>query len=336
MTPGTYIIECIPNVSCADPAILREMELAITAVPGIDLRFTDPGSSANRTVFTYLGPATQVFAATAELFRVAAQHIDMRHHEGVHPRTGAVDICPFVLLDDAKYADDLKNRVHQFAVQMGERGHSIYFYEKSASRSDRRELAHVRKGGYEALAGRWERGDVPDLGPRTWTEQAAKWGATVLGVRDLMVAYNVNISGGPLTLADAKSEGVAAGKNGASDLGGLSKVRAAQLATAKTIAGKIRAANGGLPGVKSIGWYLPDLDQVQVSCNLTKPAEAGVCAVFERVKTLAEELGFEVDGSELIGCIPADQLLACSAADLGFGRFKPFTSKRILPLLSTQ
>jgi len=120
-----------------------------------------------------------------------------------------------------------------------------------------------------------------------------------------MVAFNVNLAG------DTKE--VLLGK-------------------AKKIAGLIRERDGGLPGVKSIGWYIPDLDVVQVSCNLTKPTEAGVCEVFKRVQELAKEMGCEAPDSELIGCIPGSQFNFCSAQDLGLGRFKIFSKERILDI----
>jgi glutamate formiminotransferase len=126
-----------------------------------------------------------------------------------------------------------------------------------------------------------------------------------MGVRPLMVAFNVNLAG------DAKEN---------------------LLIKAKRIAGLIRERDGGLPGVKSIGWYIPDLDVVQVSCNLTKPFEAGVCQVFKRVQDLATALGCEAPDSELIGCIPASQFDHCTAQTLGLGRFKPFTPARILDI----
>jgi len=104
------------------------------------------------------------------------------------------------------------------------------------------------------------------------------------------------------------------------------------LSKAKQIASMIRERDGGLPGVKSIGWYIPDLDVVQVSCNLTKPTKAGVCEVFKRVQELAKEMGCEAPDSELIGCIPGSQFDHCTAQTLGLGRFKPFTAHRILQI----
>ena len=114
----SYRIECIPNVSTADPAILERIAAAIEATEGVSLHFVDPGKSANRTVFTYLGPVNQVLKATEALFAIALSEIDMRQHQGVHPRMGAVDVCPFVLLDDKKHAEDLLERVHSFAVEI--------------------------------------------------------------------------------------------------------------------------------------------------------------------------------------------------------------------------
>ena len=125
-----------------------------------------------------------------------------------------------------------------------------------------------------------------------------------MGARPLMVAFNVNLSGGTKTEL---------------------------LQAAKQIACRIRERDGGLPGVKSIGWYIPDLDVVQVSCNLTKPFETGVCEVFQTVQKQAMTLGYLAPDSELIGCIPKSQFDDCTLASLGLGIFKPMTSDRILP-----
>ena len=302
----SYRIECIPNVSTADPAILERIAAAIEATEGVTLHFVDTGKSANRTVFTYLGPVNQVLKATEALFAIALSEIDMRQHQGVHPRMGAVDVCPFVLLDDDTYADDLLERVHTFAIDISSKHDlAIYCYEHLASSPERKNLTTVRQGEYEGLEERFTSGDLPDFGPQTYTSAEALHGATAMSVRPLMVAYNVNLIGGDIE---------------------------ERLKAAKKIAGKIRERDGGMPGVKAIGWYLPDFDLVQVSCNLTKPHEAGVCEVFSRVQELAAALGFEVPSSELIGCIPQSQFTTMTPEELGFGQLKPFEGNRILPL----
>lgn len=302
----SYRIECIPNVSTADPAILERIAAAIEATEGVTLHFVDAGKSANRTVFTYLGPVNQVLKATEALFAIALSEIDMRQHQGVHPRMGAVDVCPFVLLDDDTYANDLLERVRSFAQEIGAKHNvAIYGYEHLASSPERKNLTTVRQGEYEGLEERFTSGDLPDFGPQTYTSAEALHGATAMSVRPLMVAYNVNLIGGDIE---------------------------ERLKAAKKIAGKIRERDGGMPGVKAIGWYLPDFDLVQVSCNLTKPHEAGVCEVFSRVQELAAALGFEVPSSELIGCIPQSQFTTMTPEELGFGQLKPFEGNRILPL----
>lgn len=302
----SYRIECIPNVSTADPAIFERIAAAIEATKGVTLHFVDPGKSANRTVFTYLGPVDQVLKATDALFTIALSEIDMCQHQGVHPRMGAVDVCPFVLLDDETHADDLLERVRTFAQAMSTKHDlAIYGYEHLASSPERKNLAAVRQGEYESLVERFASGDLPDFGPQTFTSAVALYGATAMSVRPLMVAYNVNLIGGEIK---------------------------ERMKAAKKIAGKIRESAGGMPGVKAIGWYLPDFDLVQVSCNLTKPFEAGVCEVFIRVQELAEKLGFEAPSSELIGCIPQSQFTVMTPEELGFGKLKPFKGNRILPL----
>ena len=301
----SYRIECIPNVSTADPAVVERIAAAIQATDGVTLHFVDPGKSANRTVFTYLGPVSQILKATEALFAIALSEIDMRQHHGVHPRMGAVDVCPFVLLDDDKHANDLLERVRTFAKDISTKQDlAIYGYEHLASSPERKNLAAVRQGEYEGLKERFDTGDLPDFGPQTFTSAVALHGATAMSVRPLMVAYNVNLIGGELK---------------------------ERLEAAKTIAGKIRERDGGMPGVKAIGWYLPEFDLVQVSCNLTKPHEAGVCLVFTRVQELAAALGFEAPSSELIGCIPQSQFTTMTSEELGFGQMKPFSDNRIIP-----
>ena len=301
---GTYRIECIPNVSTADPDTLNKISAAIRSIPEVDLRFVDTGLSANRTVFTYIGPAHAVFEATEKMIDTALAYIDMRKHSGVHPRMGAVDVCPFVLLDEGKFQAAFLKAVDQFIEHMGTKGLPTYADERSARQPLRRNLALVRKGEYEQLPSRFAQGDFPDVGPKIWDDASAKSGATAMGARPLMVAFNVNLSGGTKTEL---------------------------LQAAKQIAGRIRERDGGLPGVKSIGWYIPDLDVVQVSCNLTKPFETGVCEVFQTVQKQAMTLGYLAPDSELIGCIPKSQFDDCTLASLGLGRFKPMTSDRILP-----
>ena len=301
---GTYRIECIPNVSTADPDTLNKISAAIRSIPEVDLRFVDTGLSANRTVFTYIGPAHAVFEATEKMIDTALAYIDMRKHSGVHPRMGAVDVCPFVLLDEEKFQAAFLKAVDQFIEHMGTKGLPTYAYERSARQPLRRNLALVRKGEYEQLPSRFAQGDFPDVGPKIWDDASAKSGATAMGARPLMVAFNVNLSGGTKTEL---------------------------LQAAKQIAGRIRERDGGLPGVKSIGWYIPDLDVVQVSCNLTKPFKTGVCEVFQTVQKQAMTLGYLAPDSELIGCIPKSQFDDCTLASLDLGRFKPMTSDRILP-----
>ena len=302
----SYRIECIPNVSTADPAILERIAAAIEATEGVTLHFVDPGKSANRTVFTYLGPASQVLKATEALFAIALSEIDMRQHQGVHPRMGAVDVCPFVLLDDETHADDLLERVRTFAKDISTKHDlAIYGYEYLASSSERKNLAAVRQGEYEGLQGRFASGDLPDFGPQTFTPAVALHGATAMSLRPLMVAYTVKPVGGQLT---------------------------ERLKAAKPTAGQTRDGDGRQPAIRPLGGYLPDFDLVQVSCNLTKPNEAGVCEVFTRVQELAAALGFEAPSSELIGCIPQSQFTTLTSAELGFGQLKPFNERRILDI----
>ena len=147
----SYRIECIPNVSTADPAILERITAAVEATDSVTLHFVDSGKSANRTVFTYLGPVDQVLKATEALFAIALSEIDMRQHQGVHPRMGAVDVCPFVLLDDETYDNDLLERVRTFAKDISSKHDlPIYGYENLASSTSRKTSLRYVKANTKA------------------------------------------------------------------------------------------------------------------------------------------------------------------------------------------
>lgn len=264
------LIECVPNVSEGQNAEhIAQMAEVIRQTPAVKLLHIDSGFAANRTVFTFAGTPLAVFEAAFKLYKKAATLIDMQQHKGEHPRMAAVDVCPFIPVSGISI-DELLPLHKDFTTHLAnELNISGYWYEHSASAPERKNLAFLRKGEYEQLPEKQK--TLPfDFGP---TDYRKTFGATVTGIRNFLVAYNIN-----LATADADK--------------------------AKSIASKLRESSGGLKGVKSIGWYIHDFKCAQVSCNLVDLSQNGILETFLKTKTLAEELGVKVTGSELIGLAP--------------------------------
>ncbi len=270
------ILECVPNFSEGqDKRKIDAIASALQKVDGVRLLdiCTDPDH--NRTVFTFIGSPEDIERGAAAACDKALEVIDMREQQGVHPRIGAADVVPFIPLKNAVMADAVEV-AHRFGRAFAERnGLPVYFYGEAALIEERRELPHIRKGGYEALEKRMEDHRwVPDAGPRILNERS---GATAVGARDFLVAYNINLV--------------------SSDLG-----------VARKIAEIIRFSSGGMKHVKAIGVPLKSRQIVQVSMNLTNFRETSVKEVFDRVKFEAVRCGVQVLESELIGLIPEEAL----------------------------
>jgi glutamate formiminotransferase/formiminotetrahydrofolate cyclodeaminase len=267
------LVECIPNISEGqNKATIEALAEAIRSVAGVKLVNVDIGYAANRTVFTFIGDSESVFDAAYKLYEKAFELIDMRNHKGTHPRMGAVDVCPFVALQGCS-TNTLIDISMRLAYILSENlGICGYFYEYSAIHFDRVNLAHLRAGEYESLPEKFKL-LPPDFGD---VKQWPRFGATVIGARHLLVAYNINLN--------TKDIGIA-----------------------KTIASALRTSGTGkekLPAAKAIGWYIEDFDKVQVSFNLTDLNKTGIIDAFEACKKMANSLGIEVSGSELIGLVP--------------------------------
>lgn len=283
------IIECIPNFSeGANQEILAAIAKAIQSSKGVKLLHQDSGIAANRTVFSYAGEVDAVFEATFKAMQAASELIDMRNHKGEHPRIGACDVCPFVPISGISM-QELIPLVNEFANRVAEElGIPIFLYEELASNETRRNLAKHRIGDYEQLESRiaskkW----LPDFGnfnPKT--------GGTVMGARNFLVAYNINLNTKDSKIAqeiafDLRELGRPIGKEN----------------------GKTIYQPGLLKKVKAIGWYIKDFDIAQVSINLIDYKKTSLYEVFETTKQLAEKYGVTVTGSELIGLIPKSALL---------------------------
>ena len=273
------LIEAVPNVSEGlHPAALRHLKHALSRVPGARVLHVDTNPDANRTVFTLAGPPQAVTEALFQLFKITEQQIDMRTHQGAHPRLGAVDVCPLVplrgisLAQTAHLAEKLARRVAE------ELKIPIYLYEENARTEERKNLAFIRRGEYESLPEKL-RMLPPDFGPQSWSESVAKTGASVIGARKFLIAFNMSLN-------------------------------TQDVETACEIAAKLRERGGGLKCVKAIGWYMPTYHCAQVSCNLTDFTQTGLAEVLEACKKLADKHGLQITAGELIGLVPQEALLA--------------------------
>ncbi|OPY07851.1 MAG: hypothetical protein A4E66_01966 [Syntrophus sp. PtaB.Bin001] len=290
------IIECVPNFSEGrNRNVVESIVAALTAVPGVRLLNYSMDEDHHRSVVTFIGSLDAVVTGAFAACNRAVELIDMREHRGgVHPRIGAVDVVPFIPLDDARM-EDAVNAAHRFGYFWGKRNHiPVYFYGEAALKPERKELPDIRRGGYESLEKRlqeprWK----PDAGPAIFN---AKSGATAVGARIPLVAFNV-----VLNCSDLK--------------------------TAQEIARCIRQSSGGLRHVKAIGVPLESRQVVQVSMNLTDYRETSMCRVFDEIKARAESLGVDILESELIGLAP---LAALDGKPPEYFKLKDFTGECIL------
>lgn len=276
------MLECVPNVSEGrDRAAIGRMADAVRVTPGVRLLDVHSDPTHHRAVFTFAGTAGALERAVLQLCAEAVRTIDLTRHAGVHPRLGALDVVPFVPLGDTPMAAAVA-AAHATGRALAARfGLPVLFYEHAATAAHRRPLEEVRRGGFDALAGRlataaWQ----PDAGPATPHPTA---GAVAVGARPLLVAFNVQLA--------------------------TTDVRAA-----KTIAGIVRARGGGMPGVKALGLPLPHRGLVQVSMNLTDLTRTRPIDVFARVSEEAARLGIAVADCELVGLAPAAAMTPAEAA----------------------
>jgi glutamate formiminotransferase / 5-formyltetrahydrofolate cyclo-ligase len=268
------MIECVPNVSEGRRGdVIDAIAEAIRASAGTALLDCSADPSHNRSVFTFAGDAAPIEASVLALFEYAVAHIDLRTHSGEHPRVGAVDVVPFIPLDGSTMAEcvALAERVGR---QVAERfGIPVYLYEQAARIPARKPLEEIRRGGFEGLAAKMKTDEWrPDFGPRGPHPTA---GASVIGARTLLIAFNVNLQSNDLEIA-------------------------------KAIASMVRQRGGGLPAVKAMGVRLNDA--VQVSMNLTNFRQTSVRQAFEAVRAEAARRGVEVRNSEIVGLVPAAAL----------------------------
>jgi glutamate formiminotransferase / formiminotetrahydrofolate cyclodeaminase len=293
------IVECVPNFSEGRDkdkiaAITREIE----ATAGVELLDVDPGASTNRTVVTFIGEPEAVVEAAFKSIRKAAEVIDMRGHKGAHSRIGATDVCPIVPVSGVTMEDCVRLAAELGRRVAGELGIPVFLYEEAAQKPERRNLANIRAGEYEGLAEKLKDPDwKPDFGEAVFNPKS---GATVIGAREFLIAYNINLNTRDRRLAQEIALNLRESGRARRDKDGAI-VRDAQGNTVK-LPGKFRE-------VKSVGWYVEDYGIAQISINFTNYKVTPIHAVFDETIRQAEALGLRVTGSELVGLIPKEALL---------------------------
>jgi glutamate formiminotransferase/formiminotetrahydrofolate cyclodeaminase len=301
------LVECVPNFSEGrNRAVIEAIARSISAVPGQGLLGVEPGADANRSVYTFAGEPEAVAEAAFASAKTAFRLIDMARHSGVHPRMGALDVCPFVPISGIGMEGcvELSRRVaERIATELGV---PVYLYEESASRPERRSLAYLRSGGYEALASKLARAEwAPDFGPAAFVPS---WGATVVGARPFLIAFNVNLDG--RDEAVAKEIAMRVRESGRPARGPDGEVKKGPKGESLRIAGRLR-------GVRAIGWYIEAYGCAQVSVNILDWQASPLHLVFETVREEAEALGCRVKGSELVGLAPLETMLRSGEHFLG-------------------
>lgn len=287
-----HLIECVPNFSEGrNPAVIQALLAAVTSVPRVWLLHHTADPDHHRSVLTFVGPPDAVGEAALRAITAATELIDLRQHEGGHPRVGATDVVPFVPFHDDGM-DECIRVARWVGQEVGTRlGIPVFLYENAASNPARRQLESVRLGGPRGLASRMDSDPawIPDFGPPHLHPTA---GALVVGARRPLIAFNANLKTNDLSIA-------------------------------KAIAKSIRESNGGLSSLKAIGVELASRGMVQVAMNLTDYRVTPMHRAFQAVKTEALKFGVQVVGSELIGLVPHAALDQAAVAALQLERFDP-------------
>ncbi len=336
------LIECVPNFSeGCDQNVIRQITDAIESVEGVSLLDVDPGASTNRTVVTFVGSPDAVVEAAFRGIKKAAELIDMRKHKGAHPRMGAIDVCPFIPVSNVSWEDTIAC-ANRLGKRVGdELKIPVYLYEKAAKNKSRSNLSIIRAGEYEGFFEKIRQPEwKPDFGPDVFNEKS---GATVIGVRDFLVAYNANLNTKSVRRAnsvafDVREQGRVQTEDG-------------------TPWGKpLMDANGEpirIPGmlkhVKAIGWFVKEYGIAQVSMNLTNIEETPLHAAFDACCESATSRGLRVTGSEIVGMVPKkclvdagryflrkqkwsegasdEELIDIATRSMGLSELKPFDPK---------
>jgi glutamate formiminotransferase len=300
------LIECVPNFSEGrDANVVKRIEDAIRSVRGIMVLGSEMDASHNRSVLTFAGTPASVADAAFAAAGKALELIDMNRHHGEHPRIGATDVIPVIPLSDVSMEECVSLSVAIAKRISDELGIPTYLYEQSAKRPGRKNLSDIRKGEYEGLRESilTDEERKPDFGGPALHPTA---GATVVGARPILVAYNIYLN-------------------------------TADVSVAKRIAKKIRERDGGLPGVKALGFFIREKNMAQVSINLTDLSKTGMLDVYDRVAGEAEIEGYAVAGSEVVGMVPASEFIEIGRQKLKLMEFNKsqMIESRLLDLISS-
>ncbi len=336
------LIECVPNFSEGrDQGVIRQITDAIQSVEGVSLLDVDPGASTNRTVVTLVGSPDAAVEAAFRAIKTAAELIDMRKHKGAHPRMGATDVCPFIPVSNVTWEEAVAC-ANRLGKRVGdELKIPVYLYEKAAKNKSHSNLSVIRAGEYEGFFEKIKQAEwKPDFGPGVFNEKS---GATVIGVRDFLVAYNVNLN----------TQSVRRANSVAFDVREQGRIKTQD----GTPSGKpMLDANGEairIPGmlkhVKAIGWFVEEYGIAQVSMNLTNIEETPLHAAFDACCESAARRGLRATGSEIVGMVPKkclveagrhflrkqrwsegvseEELIDIAIRSMGLSELKPFDPK---------
>jgi glutamate formiminotransferase/formiminotetrahydrofolate cyclodeaminase len=293
------IIECIPNFSEGkNRDIIKAITDAIGAVEEVKLLDVDPGADTNRTVVTFIGTRKGILNGAFAGIARAAELIDMRKHSGAHARLGATDVCPLVPISGISMEECIELSRSLAERVARELKIPVYLYEKSARLPERQNLAEIRKGEYEGLPEKLKDPEwIPDYGKAVFN---AKSGATVIGVREFLIAYNVNLNTRDRRLAHDIALTVR-------EAGRVRRDKQGNILRDKN--GEALKQPGVLPSCKAVGWYIDEYRKAQVSINLTNYKITPPHKVFEEIRSLANTQGLRVTGSEIVGLVPLEAML---------------------------
>jgi glutamate formiminotransferase/formiminotetrahydrofolate cyclodeaminase len=297
------LIECVPNFSEGnDMNIINQITAEIEAVDGVKLIDVDAGKATNRTVVTMVGSPNEVCEAAFRAVKKAAELIDMAKHKGAHPRFGATDVCPLIPIANITM-DETVEYAHKLAERIGRELHiPIYCYEFAAKDAKRKNLATCRSGEYEGLKDKianpeWK----PDFGPTVFDTHVAKTGATAVGARNFLIAYNINLN----TTSTRRANAVAFDVRER----GRVKIDSVSQKVVLDENGNKVFEPGLLKSVKAIGWFIEEFGVAQISMNLTDITITPLHLAFDTVCERAQVRGLRVTGSELVGVVPLSAML---------------------------
>ncbi len=285
------IVECVPNFSEGrDLNIIEKITNEIKSVSGAALLDVDPGKATNRTVVTFAGTPEAVEEAAFLAIKKAAELIDMSKHTGAHARMGATDVCPFIPVSGVT-VDECIEISRRLGKRVGEDLKiPVYLYGKAATRPDRVKMPDIRKGEYEALAEKLKREDFrPDFGEPVFN---ARSGATVTGVRDFLIAYNINLNSRDPKIANKIAK----------------RIREKGRMVKNKETGKKEKVPGIFTGVQGMGWYIEEYNMAQITVNIMDYKQTPVYRIFEECEKLALQFGVRITGSEVVGMVPLDSL----------------------------